>query len=118
MELTLKSRGVEVTDQLRRLALRKLAKLSRLAPDASRVEVEVISERNRRQNGAKRIEATLHTRRRVFRAHARGPDVHVALDQLADHLERQVRDARDRRKSRLSAGGNRLQSPRIGPQGS
>ena len=48
MDLVVKGRGVRITDQLRRSVHHKLERLSRLEPRAVRVEVEVISERNRR----------------------------------------------------------------------
>ncbi|MDP9341699.1 MAG: ribosome-associated translation inhibitor RaiA [Actinomycetota bacterium] len=117
MELVVKGRGVEVTDQLRRTVRHKLDKLSRVEPKAVRVEVEVISERNPRQNGAKRVEATLETPRETFRARAQARDVEVGLDQLVERLERQVRDHREKRRNRILDGANRLKSARTNPGG-
>ncbi|MBI4259976.1 MAG: ribosome-associated translation inhibitor RaiA [Actinobacteria bacterium] len=117
MDLILKGRGVRVTDPVRRTASHKLAKLERLAPGVVRVEVTLSSERNPRLNGTKRIDAHMEMPRRTFRAHAEGPDVEVALDLLVERLERQVRDARGKRRNRILGGGNRLKSPRISPEG-
>jgi putative sigma-54 modulation protein len=117
MEVTLKARGVDITDQMRSKAEHKLAKLARLDPRAESVEVEVISERNPRLNGTKRLEATLLLPRHVIRASAAATDLDAALDQLAERLERQVRDYRAKRKKRLLPGFNRLKSPRNGPEG-
>jgi putative sigma-54 modulation protein len=115
MDLVVKGRGVRITDQLRRVAERKLERLSRIEPRAVRVEVEVISEHHPRQDGTKRLEATLTIPRRTFRARAEGPDVEVALDRLVDRLERLVRDYRGRVRGRIMAGANRLKAARAGP---
>ena len=116
MELTVKGRGVRITEQIRATASHKLAKLARLDPKADTLEVEVISERNPRLNGTKRIEGTLVLPRHVVRASASAQDVDSALDLLADKLERQVRDYRAKRKKRLLPSANRLKSPRIAPE--
>src|SRR2546423_13314982 len=100
MDLTLKGRGVHITDQLRGRAEHKLAKLARLDPGADRVEIEVIAERASHRNGTKRIEATVTLRGHVVRASASAQDADAALDLLADRLERQVRDYRDQRAKR------------------
>jgi ribosomal subunit interface protein len=119
MELFLKGRGTRITEQLRRTAAHKVGKLSRLDPrGVARLEIEVISERNPRQNGNKqRVEAELQTGRRTFRAKAQAADVELALDRLVDRLERQIRDYRTKRKNRLLGRSNRLKSTRIGPEG-
>ena len=110
MELSLRGRGVDITDQLRKTTQHKLAKLARLDPRALRVEVEVISERNPRLDGAKRVEAAVHSARHTVRASAQARDAPAALDQVVERLERQIRDRRAKRRPRL--GGNRLASGR------
>jgi putative sigma-54 modulation protein len=117
MELTVKGRGTRVTEQMRAKAAHKLGRLSRIDPRAEWVEVEIISEKNPRMNGTKRLEATLTLPRHVVRASASAQDLDAALDLLADKLERQVRDYRAKRKKRLLPASNRLKSPRNGPEG-
>jgi ribosomal subunit interface protein len=117
MDLVLRGRGDRVTDQFRKAAAHKLAKLERLDPRVVSVEIEVIRERNPRLNGTKRLEATLDLPRATFRARGQGPDVEAALDQLVERLERQLRDHHGRRRSRLLGGANRLKSSRISPEG-
>lgn len=117
MDLVVKGRGVRVTEQLRRTAAHKLSKLARMDPRAIRMELEVISERNPRQNGTKRLQASLDFPRHTLRARAQGPDVEVALDQLAERLERQIRDHHRRKRNRFLGAGNRLKSTRISPEG-
>jgi putative sigma-54 modulation protein len=117
MELTVKGRGTRVTEQMRAKAAHKLGRLSRIDPRAEWVEVEIISEKNPRLNGTKRLEATLTLPRHVVRASASAQDLDAALDLLAEKLERQVRDYRDKRKKRLLPASNRLKSTRNGPEG-
>ena len=117
MELTVRGRGVRVTEQMRAKAAHKLGRLSRLDPRAERVEVEIISERNPRLDGAKRLEGTMALPRHTVRARASAADLDSALDMLAERLERQVRDYRAKRKKRLLSASNRLKSPRNGPEG-
>jgi ribosomal subunit interface protein len=116
MELTVRGRGVRITEQVRSKAASKLAKLGRIDPRADRVEVEIISESTPRRNGTKRIEGTLSTPRHVVRATASASDIDAALDLLSARLERRVRDYRAKRKKRLLPAANRLKSPRIGPE--
>ena len=70
MDLTVRGRGVRITEQMRAKAAHKLGRLSRLDPRAERVEVEIITERNPRLNGTKRLEGTLALPRHTVRARA------------------------------------------------
>jgi ribosomal subunit interface protein len=116
VDLLLRSRGPRITDQQRATVEHKVLKLSRLDPRADRLEIEVLSERNPRLNGTKRLEGALVLPRRTLRATASAPDLESALDMLVERLERQVRDYREKRKKRLLPSANRLKSPRIAPE--
>ncbi len=115
MDLVLKGRGARITEHVRSAAARKLDRLSRLEPRATRIEVVVIAESNPRIGG-KRVEAALEIPRKVFHAHAEGPDVESALDQLVERLERQLRDHHGRKRNRVARGGNRLKSAGVSPE--
>jgi ribosomal subunit interface protein len=116
MELVVKGRGVRIPDQLRQSAEQHLRKLERLEPRATRMEIEVSAERGR-EDGMKRLDGTLEVPRHVFRAHAVEHELGTALEVLLNRLERQVRDHRDKRRTRLHGRVDRLQSPTIGPEG-
>ncbi len=105
MELLLRARGLEITEHLRRVCDHKVAKLARLDPRATRIEIELISERNPRQNGAKRVEAALFADRHTLRARAHASEVEAAIDVLVQRLERQIRDIRTTRKNRGAGNG-------------
>ena len=111
MELVVKGRGVRVTEDLRRSAERRLAKLERLHRRPARVELEIIQE-NPRIDGGHRVDAAYSAGRRTFRAEGTGRDVEAAIDQVAERLERQLSTYRGKLRSRLTRQGNRLQSPR------
>jgi ribosomal subunit interface protein len=116
MDLHVTARGTRLTEQARRLAERKLARLSRMEPRATRLEVEVMAEHNPRRNGTVRIDAALGAPRKTFRARGDGPTVDAALDVVAERLERQIRDHHSKRRKRKAASPNRLESAGGGPR--
>ena len=52
MDITFTGRGVQVTDEIRGLAEQKLARLGRIEPRATRLDVEVINEHHPTLDGA------------------------------------------------------------------
>jgi ribosomal subunit interface protein len=110
MDFVLKARGGRITDRIRVAAAHKLSRLERLEPSGTRLQVEVVSEKNPRLGGIKRVEAAFETPRKVFRAHAQGADVDSALDVIAEKLERQLRDHNTKRRTKLISGASRLKS--------
>jgi putative sigma-54 modulation protein len=117
MELTCTGRGIHVTDDMRRAAEHKLGRVERLEPRAVRLDVEIVVEKNPRLAHMKRLEAALLTPRKTYRAHAEDAEFDNALDVLAQRLERQVRDHREKRRTKVLAGArsvtkrNGLESP-------
>jgi putative sigma-54 modulation protein len=104
MDLTFTGRGVSVTDDLREAAEHKLARLGRLEPRITGIDLEFINEHHPKIDGLKRVEASLRIPRKTFFAHAEAPDVPTALDDVAEKLERQLRDHRGKKRSRLHRG--------------
>jgi ribosomal subunit interface protein len=118
VDVIVKGRGARITDQVRRAAEHKLAKLSRLDPRMTRVEVEVIDEGNPRVDGGHRVEVACSSARTVFRARGAGPDIESALDQVVRRLERQITTHRGKLRDRRHGGPHRLESRRTSPEGS
>jgi ribosomal subunit interface protein len=112
MDLVLRARGTRITDHVRNAARRKLSRLERLEPKVTRLQLEVIGEKNPRLGGVRRVEAAFETPRRTFRASAEGSDVDSALDAIAEKLERQLRDHNTKRRTKLLTGASRLKSER------
>jgi ribosomal subunit interface protein len=112
MDLTFTGRGMPVTDDMRDAAAHKLARLGRKEPRATRIEVEFINEHHPKLDGLKRVEASLHIPRKTFFASAEARDVPTALDDVAEKLERQLRDHHGKKRSRLHRG---LDSAHLSP---
>lgn len=110
MDLVLNGRGARITDRVREAAAHKLGRLERMEPRVTRLQIEIISEKNPRLGGAHRVEASFDTPRRSFRAAANATDVDSALDQVAEKLERQIRDHHKKRRTKLIAGATRVKS--------
>jgi ribosomal subunit interface protein len=113
MDLHLHGRGTRITDQLRATAQRKLGRLERMEPKLTRLDIEVISEKNPRQGGIRRVEAVADTPRKTYRAHADAPEVESALDAIAEKLERQIRDHHTKRRAKLISGASRVKSAQV-----
>ena len=75
MDLVLKGRGVRITEQMKKTAEAKLAKIERIDPRVSRVEIEVVLEHNPRIEGNHVVEVSCTRGRGVLRAHAAGRDL-------------------------------------------
>jgi putative sigma-54 modulation protein len=105
MELTFTGRDLQVTDEIRRTAEHKLARLERMEPRTTRVDLKFIGEHHPRLDGVKRIEAAWHIPRKTFRAHAEADDVPSALDLVAEKLERQIRDHHGKRRAVIHKAG-------------
>jgi ribosomal subunit interface protein len=110
MDLVLNGRGTRITERLRQVTEHKLARLERMEPKITRLEVEVIHEKNPRLGGAHRVEAVAAAPRKTYRASADARDVESALDVLVEKLERQIRDHREKRRTRLITGASRVKS--------
>jgi putative sigma-54 modulation protein len=100
MNLQVKGRNLEVSDQIRKYAEDKLAKLDRLVKDPTRVELELAVEKNPSISDNQVAEATVWTKGPVLRARETSEDMKASIDQLVDKLERQVKRYRDKRRPR------------------
>lgn len=99
MEIVVTGRHTEVTDRFRRHVEDKLSKITQLAPQAQRVDVEHTHERNPRQSDlAERVELTVRGKGPVVRAEAAADDAYAALDLASAKLLERLRRSRDRRK--------------------
>ena len=99
MDVVVKSRHCNVSDEFRSYVDEKITRLEKLNDRAIRVEVEVSAERNRRQHDqASRVEITLRTKGPVIRAEAAAEDKLAAFDLALDKLMAQLRKAADRKR--------------------
>lgn len=92
MNVTITGRKVNLRDNFKELARKKLSRFDRIfAPDAS-AKVVVTVERNRQT-----VEITIHSDGMLFRCEATDYEMNTALDQALSKLGRQIR----KNKSRL-----------------
>ncbi|MPZ29104.1 MAG: ribosome-associated translation inhibitor RaiA [Micromonosporaceae bacterium] len=99
MDIVVKGRNVEVPDHYREHVAEKLDKAVRLDRKIIRVEVELLHERNpRQQDHCQRVEITCRSRGPVVRAEAGARDFYSALDEAINKLNTRLRRAADRRR--------------------
>jgi len=115
VDVIVKARGARLTDQVRRTAEHKLAKVARFDPRVRRVEVEIIEEGNPRIAGGHRVEVACESGRKVFRAAGTGPDIETALDQVVQRLERQIIAHRGKIRDQRHGGSRRPGEPTSKP---
>lgn len=99
MDIVVKGRNVEVPDHYRQHVTEKLDKAVRLDRKIIRVEVELLHERNpRQQDHRQRVEITCRSRGPVVRSEAGARDFYTALDDAISKLNARLRRAADRRR--------------------
>jgi ribosomal subunit interface protein len=118
VDLVLKGRGLRITDQIRRVAEHKVARLDRRSrPEVIRVEVEIVAESSPRVDGGHRVHMACLTSKRSFRSEGAGSTVDAALDQAVERLDRQISTYRGKREDRLTGRGSRVQSTGTSSEG-
>jgi ribosome hibernation promoting factor len=102
MKIQVKGRHIVVTDALEAYAEEKLARLHKYVnekhiDEVTRVELELIVEKNRHNNAHSQVaEATVFTRGPVIRAKESSNDMYASIDLVTEKVERQVKKYRDR----------------------
>ena len=113
MDVAIKGRNIPVTESLEKYAREKVERVDKFFDDgsASRVEVELLHERNPSIPQPEVADATLFVGGTVMKARESSADMYASIDLMADKLERQVRRYRGRQidrwqgqKARKSAG--------------
>jgi putative sigma-54 modulation protein len=100
MDIVVRGKNCDVTSQIKRLTEEKLRKLSRLAADIRRVEVDYSEIRNPRVSQPRLCEVTVHLKRQLVKAHAASTENVAALDLVMDKVEHQVGRLKDKRVHR------------------
>jgi ribosomal subunit interface protein len=117
MEVTVRARHGQVDGGTKQRFEEKLGKLSRYDGRIDRIDVEVTFETRGRIGGGHRVEASCHSGRQTYRAHAEGDDVLEALDRLTRRLERQISDAHGKKRNRVYRLWRRLRKVQSAPMG-
>ena len=99
MDIVVVGRHTEVPERFRAHVEDKLAKVTQLAPQVQRVDVEITHENNPKLADVReRVELTVRAKGPVIRAEAAADDRYGALDLAVDKLIERLRRSRDRRK--------------------
>jgi putative sigma-54 modulation protein len=101
MKIQIKGRNVAVTDALQAYAEEKLMRVHRLLQErhideVSRVELELIFEKNPSIADPNVAEATIFTRGPVIRAKESSNDMYASIDLVTDKLQRRVKKYHDK----------------------
>ncbi len=101
MQLNVKGKNLEVSDSIRSYAERKLGKLDRqLRRSVAEVEVELAVERNPSIAENQVAEATVRLKGHTLRAREASTDMKASIDELVENLVRQIREEREKKRSR------------------
>jgi putative sigma-54 modulation protein len=103
MQISVKGRNISVTEALERYATEKVERVRKFFDDGrsvSRVEVELVHERNPAISEPEVAEATLFINGTVLKAREVSADMYASIDRMSDKLERQVRRYRGRQLDR------------------
>lgn len=117
MQIDIKGRNVLVTDEMRRRAERRLAKVARQVSPLARAELELFTERNPSIADSEVAEATLHLKGVTLRAHESSHDMQHSLNLVVEELARQVKRHREKRRRRREqrAAAAKADSTAAGP---
>jgi putative sigma-54 modulation protein len=90
MELQIFSKNMELTPAIQNYAQRKIGKLARYLPNITEGKVEIHEENTRSPQGRFVAQVTLGSKGVLLRGEERGERVRVAVDAVAEVLERQI----------------------------
>lgn len=100
MEILVHGRNVDVDPEVEEKCRVKLSKLSRLASDIRRVEVEFSEIRNPREPEQQQCEVTVHLTQNFVKAHGTATDARTAFDRAEEKVAHQVGRVKSKRISR------------------
>jgi len=106
MELSIKSRNIELTTRLQTYVEKKAGRLDRYMPNLTEVRVDLSSEKTRSSVERQVAQITVRDNRgTILRAEERNNDMFAAVDAVVDKLYRQIQRYRGKRRRRLRSGG-------------
>jgi putative sigma-54 modulation protein len=100
MQIDVKGRNLDVTDELRERCEKRFAKVDKQVSTLARLEIELYEERNPSIAEDQVAEATLHLKGVTLRACERARDMPHAINLCSEDLARQVKRHREKRRAR------------------
>lgn len=102
MELVIRGRNIEITDQIETYARKRIARLERFLPTVSQAELELAQENTRSRDQRQIAQLTLRmTPGILLRAEERHADLLAAIDLVVDKMERRIERFKGRREGRI-----------------
>ena len=117
MQIEIKGRNVQVTDELRAHTERRLSKVARQVSDLARLEIEIFKEPNPRVSDCQVAEGTLYLKGVTLRARDASPEMFHSLNMMVDELARQVKRHRDKLRRRREAQLEVARGAQLGAHG-
>ncbi|WP_322801749.1 ribosome hibernation-promoting factor, HPF/YfiA family [Thermoflexus sp.] len=112
MELIIRGRNIEITDQIETYARKRIARLERFLPTISQAELELAQENTRSRDQRQIAQLTLRmTPGILLRAEERHADLLAAIDLVVDKMERRIERFKGRREGRIRAESLESASP-------
>lgn len=102
MELVIRGRNIEITDQIETYARKRIARLERFLTTVSQAELELAQENTRSRAQRQIAQLTLRmTPGILLRAEERHADLLAAIDLVVDKMERRIERFKGRREGRI-----------------
>ncbi len=103
MQIEVKARNCQVTDETRERIARRFDKVSRQVSDLARLEVELFEERNPANPECHVAEVTLYLKGVTLRAKEATREMDHSINLVSEELARQVKRHRVKRRKRREA---------------
>lgn len=101
MRTIVKGKNIDVPEDVRQYAERKMHRLERFLDDRTDAVVELSSEHHRSADDSQIAEITLIVDGQPLRGHAAGATHQASLDAVIDRIERQAVDAREKPRGKV-----------------
>ncbi|HEX7591233.1 MAG TPA: ribosome-associated translation inhibitor RaiA [Candidatus Limnocylindrales bacterium] len=101
MRTIVKGKNIDVPEPVRQYAERKMHRLERLLDESTDAVVELSNEQHHNTADSQIVEITLTVGGQTLRSHASGATFQASLDIVADRIERQAVDAREKPRAKV-----------------
>jgi putative sigma-54 modulation protein len=105
VQIILKRKNVEITDDLRQYIEKRASKLDRYLPDLSEVRVDLSVQKTRSSQDRQVAQMTVRSNGTLLRAEERAEEISVAIDAVIEKIYRQIARYKGKRVDRWQGQG-------------
>ena len=109
MELTIKGKGVEITDRLHDYVQKKIGRLDRYLPSITDAWVELSVEETKAAADRQVCQVTVRANGTILRAEERSDDMFTSIDAVLGKMYRQIARYKGKRKNRWRGAGAQVE---------